>query len=479
MRAGSSKRRTVDQIDDNDPVELDIDSVLSTVRRALDDFVAPDVARTGKTGVNAGEDTARLSPQMRSVLEMVQETDVRELAAQRGLTSALESLVSELERRVLPYAPQEPGPGVGSGVGSDLGGGTSGFASSTKRSIQLLHDAMQLNPPRIAPELDPAAPLGHSYPFASERLEADVETTLATLEDLADLGLLQRTLANRVHLCPSCERCQINFREQCTRCSSIDLSIERVLHHFRCGYIGIESEFRSGRDLVCPKCRRDLHQLGQDFDRPHETYVCRDCSTLMEEPVLSGQCLSCSLEFPAHEAEQRAIHAYVPTPLAMRAIELGRLTGLDVDAILYDAELKIATRDFLDFEIKRELIRLKRNTSAFSTALLSFERRGRHVPIFRHWSAAALRDLCSTLAGSLRVLDLVTRLDAGRIGILMPEADQAGAEVVRERLFRLLQEIEFVDHGGNRLIPVWTVATWDHEDVAFDHVQEFLGPADP
>ncbi|MEM9378562.1 MAG: hypothetical protein AAGB93_01340 [Planctomycetota bacterium] len=465
MKAGSSKRRTVDRIDDTAPVGLDIDSLLSTVRRAIDDFVAPDPTPTGGA--------ERLSPQMRSVLEMVQETDVRELAAQRGLTSALESLVSELERRVLPYAPEPPAGATGSTEG------VSGFASSTKRSIQLLHDAMQLNPPRIAPELDPSAPLGHSYPFASERLEADVETTLATLEDLADLGLLQRTLANRVHLCPSCERCQINFREQCTRCSSIDLSIERVLHHFRCGYIGIESEFRSGRDLVCPKCRRDLHQLGQDFDRPHETYVCRDCSTLMEEPQLTGQCLSCSHEFPAHEAEQRDIHAYVPTPLAMRAIELGRLTGLDVDAILYDAELKIATRDFLDFEIKRELIRLKRNASAFSTALLSFERRGRTVPIFRHWSAAALRDLCSTLAGSLRVLDLVTRLDTGRIGILMPEADEAGAEVVRERLFSLLRGIEFVDHGGSHLVPVWTVATWADQDVAFDDVQDFLGPVDP
>ncbi|MEM9803595.1 MAG: hypothetical protein AAGA20_24980, partial [Planctomycetota bacterium] len=377
-------------IDGEDGTDLDIEAVLSDVRRALDDLVA-----TPRPG---DELTGPLPSDMRSVLESLQERHVRELAAHRGVTSALESMVAEIERRVLPDLPAA---GLAPLDGAD------GLAASTANAILLLRDAMQQNPPRIEPELDPTAPLGHAYPFASERLEMDAAEVVVALEELADLGLLQRTLANRVHLCPSCEHVQINFRETCTRCESIDLSIERVLHHFRCGYIGIESEFRSGRDLVCPKCRHELHQLGQDFDRPHETYVCHDCSTLMEEPKLVGQCLSCGHEFDSHKALTRAVHTYVPTPLAVRAVELGRLTGLDVDSILYDAELKIATRDFLEFEIKRELLRLDRGGSVFTTATLGFERAGRPVPIFREWTAGALRDLCATLAESLRVLDLV------------------------------------------------------------------------
>ena len=409
--------------------------------------------------------TPHLAPEERHILELVRETDVREIAAQRGVTSSLESLVADLERRADSVAHREPDE-------AEAAAGT--FASSTERSLRLLRATIHLDPPRIAPALDPAAQLGHTYPLACEHLDTDASGAHEMLESLADLGLLQRTLANRVHLCPACERCQINFREQCTRCASIDLSIERVLHHFRCGHIGIESEYQSGQDLECPKCRRELHQLGQDFDRPHETYVCHDCGTLSEEPNLSGQCLSCTHEFSSHEAQQRAIYAYVPTPLALRAVELGRLTGLDVDAILYDAELKLATCDFLDFEIKRELVRIGRQSTAFTTATLSFERAGRTVPFFREWSRTAVRDVCSTLAGSLRTLDLVARLDDSRFGILMPEADAQGAEVVRHRLFRLLRDVDFVDPAGNEFTPVWTVTTWTDSGVQFEDVQSFL-----
>jgi hypothetical protein len=386
------------------------------------------------------------------------------LGARLGVTAALRSLAAQLDRDAGSDAPRSLD-------------ATEDFASSTERCLRLLRDTMQETPPRISPTLDRGAPTGHAYPFAAQRLGTDQADTTETLEELANLGLLQRTLANRVHVCPSCEHCQINFREQCTRCASIDLSIERVLHHFRCGYTGIESEFRSGTDLACPKCRHELRQLGQDFDRPHETYVCGDCDTLFEEPRLSGQCLSCTDEFAAHEAPQRPIHAYTPTPLAVRAVELGRLTGLDVDSILFDAELRIATSDFMDFELERELVRLDRLGAPFTTATLSFECAGRVVPIFREWSASAVRDLCTQLADSLRLLDLVTRLGASSLGILMPATDAAGAEVVRERLFGLLSGLCLDDRAGNEIVPVWNVRTWSTSGVGADDVRGFLRPA--
>ena len=161
---------------------------------------------------------------------------MRELATQKNVTHALRSLAAELERRIAPETPKTP----------TLLIATDEFAVTTERCLTLLRDAMQQSPPRIAPALDRAAALGHTYPFACDRLETDAAGATATLEELANLGLLQRTLANRVHTCPACDHCQVNFREQCTRCQSIDLSIERVLHHFRCGYTGIESAFQSG-----------------------------------------------------------------------------------------------------------------------------------------------------------------------------------------------------------------------------------------
>ncbi len=426
---------------------------------ALSDLLASDIGGPSP----APEEVAR-------VLDPVVEALESEVQGHRLVTETLQALSDELA--TWPQGDQEDRATRLSPV--DHGNSADALGSDATRRVALLRALLSNNPARLQPELDPTAPLGHRYPFAEEILELGPGPTVQALEELSDLGLFQRTLQNRVHVCSSCEECHLNFREECPRCDSIDLKVERVLHHFRCGYTGIESEFGSGLELSCPKCRRELFQLGQDFDRPHETYVCRQCESLFEEPHIGAQCLGCSKVSAGHEAPQRSIHAYSPTPLANRAVELGRLTGLEVDSILYDAELKIATRDFLEFEIKRELVRLSRHATAFSTATVSFELHGRTVPIFRDWTASTLRELCVMLADSLRTLDLVTRLDASRLGILMPEADEAGAAIVRRRLFAQLNEMSFADRSGNDLVPTWKVATWTERRQPIEEVKRFL-----
>lgn len=413
------------------------------------------------------------------VLEVVAQACESDLQDQRSITESLQALSDELATWPL-WSAVPPPPAKDSGAKhpepTEASGKTAAVSSEATRKVALLRALLAQNPARLEPELDAAAPLGHRYPLAEETMQMGAADAVRALEELSDLGLFQRTLVNRVHVCRSCEQCHINFREECPRCESIDLKVERVLHHFRCGYTGIESEFGQGLELSCPKCRRELFQLGQDFDRPHETYVCKQCESLFEEPHIGAQCLACGTTSAGHEAPQRSINTYSPTPLANRAVELGRLSGLEVDSILYDAELKIATRDFLEFEIKRELVRLSRHATAFSTATISFELHGRTVPIFRDWAAATLRELCVMLADSLRSLDLVTRLDAARLGILMPEADEAGAAIVRRRLFAQLGEMSFADRSGNDLVPTWRVATWSVRRQPIEDVRRFLFP---
>ena len=473
------------------------DDLPETEQRVLD--ALNDLLASGES------DDASAPGDVSRVLDLVARTHESEVENQRSVTGALQALsdrLAMLPQRVEaaqiaqaspsvddapsaptsessepsgPPEPSEPAEPLPAAVEPQDAQDDVPVSDATRR-VNLLKALLARNPSRLEPELDAKAPLGHRYRFAEEVLRMDAGPAVKALEEMSDLGLFQRTLVNRVHVCSSCEECHINFREECPRCDAIDLKVERVLHHFRCGYTGIESEFGSGLELSCPKCRRELFQLGQDFDRPHETYVCKQCESLFEEPHVGAQCLSCATVSAGHEAPQRSIFTYSLTPLSNRAVELGRLTGLEVDSILYDAELKIATRDFLEFEIKRELVRLSRHATAFSTATISFELHGRTVPIFRDWTASTLRELCVMLAGSLRSLDLVTRLDAARLGILMPEADASGASIVRRRLFSQLNEMSFVDRSGNDLVPTWKVATWSERRQPIEEVKAFLFP---
>jgi len=351
-----------------------------------------------------------------------------------------------------------------------------GFQAATNQRLTLLRHLLASGGSAFEPRLNPYAPLGHSCDIVDQHFDCEPGASLGELEDLADLGLLQRETFNRVHTCPNCEHCQINFREQCPSCASISLDRERIVHHFRCGYTGLESEFARDYDLVCPKCRKELFQLGQDFDRPHETYVCGDCQYLFEEPNLQGQCLNCATEFQSADVVETRVYRYRPTPLTIRAVELGRLTGLEVDSILYDADLQVATPDFLDFVVKRELIRLGRYTTAFSTCTLSLMRFDLVFPVFREWPASRMRELCVLLSKSLRSLDLVTRLDSSRIGILMPESGIEGPSVARDRLLRLLEGFQLTDNAGHALTPAFESITWSKPGTTFDDVKAFLNP---
>ena len=189
---------------------------------------------------------------------------------------------------------------------------------------------------------------------------------------------------------------------------------------------------------------------------------------------MEGQCFGCEHEFSISEAEVVRVFRYRPTVLAVRAAEENRLTGLDLTAIMYDANVKLATRDLLAFETNRELLRMRRYGGCFTIAVLSFELHGRTHPVFREWRAETIRSLAGLLTSSLRPLDLVSRLDVDRLGILLLETGAEGAESVRERLFKSLDEFTFTSDGGQELTPRWTPRTWTDSRMSLEAVLAFL-----
>jgi hypothetical protein len=140
----------------------------------------------------------------------------------------------------------------------------------------------------IRPNAEPEAQRGYEYLALGDADEKD-------LSYLAQRDYLDERFFDRVSLCPKCTSHHLNVREICPGCRRAHLANEGLLHHFRCGYVGILSEFTTGKDgsRACPKCNHKLHHLGTEYDRLGKTFVCRECGVISENPPVEAVCLAC------------------------------------------------------------------------------------------------------------------------------------------------------------------------------------------
>jgi hypothetical protein len=332
-------------------------------------------------------------------------------------------------------------------------------ASTDHSRIGLLSSLLSGTDPVLLPELDAAAPLGHSFASVRSALGVSRGEDIEALEELADQGLLKRQLHNRIHLCPSCDGRQINFRETCPSCSSIDLELEPLIIHFACAHCALESDYRNGLDLVCPKCRLHLERLGQDFDQPHETYVCGREGHLFEDPCVDGQCMDCGCVSQAGDLKVAQVFAYRPTPKALRAVKLGRLDAQSADSPS-NATFLPDSEEALESAVERELGRLRDRGGNFALATLSFRDGDREYPVLREWSNDAVNDMTWILMTCLRGQDMVAKVDPSRLGILLAGADERSCRVVRARILNALRELEFRSTTGRELTPALHFETW-------------------
>jgi hypothetical protein len=347
-----------------------------------------------------------------------------------------------------------------------------------ERLVGLLGEWIESAQPCLSPTPDPRAPRAHACPRVEEPLGLPPGAGLDVLEHLAELGLLRRELHNLVHLCPDCASWKLNFREVCPGCRDIDLRLEPVLQHFRCAYAGLDSEFRRDFELVCPRCAVRLEELGRDFERPHHSWVCNACDDLFEEPLVEVQCLACGARQPAGEIEPVAVHRYRPTAAAVRAVEAGRLAGFDLEELLCDTRAGLDSRDFLRIEVAREVARMARHGGVFSVAVLEFAGSDGPRPVFDLWSSQAQRALGRVLGGLRSPLDLVARLDASRVGFLLPATDEAAARALGERLLGQLSQLDLsLPQGRARTAvePRWRPSTWCAPDCDVAQVLGVLG----
>ena len=134
------------------------------------------------------------------------------------------------------------------------------------------------------------------------------------MEDLVDAHLVSRQFFDRLHLCGQCKSSRILAREVCPGCQRPELNEEIIVHHYRCGFQGLRSEFQKSSGLVCPKCSRDLNHHGVDYDTPSGVLACRGCTKQFQDPNVVFVCTDCRAETPANDSETFDWFDYVLRP---------------------------------------------------------------------------------------------------------------------------------------------------------------------
>lgn len=164
---------------------------------------------------------------------------------------------------------------------------------SDPRVIRLFELLLDKSVSALEPVLAPRRDGWVSYPFVESALGVDAEHAAQLLDDLHDLGYLERQFADRINLCPACNSQDLKLITVCPKCSSRHVVRLRMVEHRNCGYCGPEADFHHSGVRLCPKCRVELALIGSDYIMTAPRLQCRDCghsADTMDERWLCGSC---------------------------------------------------------------------------------------------------------------------------------------------------------------------------------------------
>ena len=254
------------------------------------------------------------------------------------------------------------------------------------------------------------------------------------LETLTHLDLLRRRHFARTHACAKCESARLNVFEACPGCGGSDLREESLLHHYRCGCQEVESNFKQGQLLVCPKCHRLLHHFGVDYGKPGTAVICATCGATNSEPFVQFACLDCGSVTPADNAKATDWYHYDLTDEGIRALRQGQLPQFDLTPLLESRTHAYAPRDFrlLATQELKVAARFNRPFSVARITVLNLD------TLVRQRGAVAadsdFRIAVDAVVGALRSSDFVGTGMMQSTVIGFPETSAKDVDVILKRI---------------------------------------------
>lgn len=278
----------------------------------------------------------------------------------------------------------------------------------------------------LTPRFSPEQPQGFVYLAEAAEVEAAVG---GDLDYLAQRDYLREDFHDRQLLCPICDSRHLNVREVCIGCGSANLGFEPLLHHYRCGYVGVIGNFdQDGEARVCPKCNGRLRHRGTDHEEAGQQFQCRRCYASFEEPNVQALCYSCTNETPADRLAARDIMSYQLTGLGHAAIRRGRLFE-GRDEALTEPGLRVFRPTVYRSLLQEDLRRLRRYNMAFALAVVRL-----HLPHDPERRQTAQQDALRFVQNGVREVDQIGHWDDGCVVVSLPQTPTDAAELVRARL---------------------------------------------
>ncbi len=319
------------------------------------------------------------------------------------------------------------------------------LSAGERKRIEFLEKMIKENISKLIPEYRLSTPGGYFWPYAAAFFGTKDGSELRDISFITEKGCFDREFFDKVLLCPHCGHHDINIRETCPSNHSANISIAEMIHHFRCGYVGTEAEFQQGIRYVCPKCAAELRQVGIDYDKPGQSYICHDTKEKFTEPDVWCQCRNCKKQFAVDDAVRQDIFSYVLNERGREAAESHRFSEVNLETVLIDEDVDLYNLRYFKKQFSDEMERAKKFKRSFSLILvriMDFDKLAEDLGITRLRSI--LKRIAAILRENLWDVDTPARYDKNAFITLLPEADgkkaQALANHLRKKITNLTKE---------------------------------------
>lgn len=277
--------------------------------------------------------------------------------------------------------------------------------------------------------------VGYEYPAVApffQNFEEKVEVQF--LEKMVEDDFLTARLIDVVHLCPSCGHHDINFREICPHCQSLNITQMTYYRHKKCGHKTWENQIKNKSSFRCSACERLVNLNSPEVSKEH-IFRCLDCLYNIVDIQMNCHCLNCGKVFGIGQATKHKIYAF-------QVKKKPKVTPLPPPrkASLLEKIVEKTTRFYLPLDafqqkIDLEILRAQRHEDGLS--LIAIEFREFFDFLIKNRDTTLTRLLVQSIHiidRTLRKNDSMTVKSRTQILLLLPRMHQNLAKIVGKKI---------------------------------------------